>query len=109
MNRHPTLPLARFGAFPVSVLVAGVLWALFDVFLLGNWDPKFGRCGSLQLTLVLVGAVSGVALLVNGIVVLLLRRRTSGWPARRHVVVGVGAGLVTIAVLAIGAIVPLVT
>lgn len=102
MRTNPTQLLARIGAFPAGILVIGFLWAFFDVFVLGHWEPKFGRWGSFQLGLLVVVLLATVALLTSGLVVWLLRRRTAGWTARRHVVVGLVAALLSFAVLASG-------
>jgi len=99
------LHLARFGAFPLAVQLTGTLWALVDVFLLGHWEPKFGRGGTFLLALGFVATIAAASLVAGAIVAVLFQRRTAGWTARRHGVVGAAAGILVIAFVVTGAIV----
>ena len=85
-------------AFPVALFVLGTLWSAVNVYLLGNWDAKFGPWGSFQLSVLIFGCYTAFAFVGNGFTILILRQRLWRWSIRRLIGLASVSAVVSIAI-----------
>jgi len=85
--------------FPAALLGLGVAWSMVDIFALGNWDGKFGRWGTFELTLSFLAYLTVAAAVGNALLVLLVYRRLRTWTARRIIAASALGAATTITLL----------
>lgn len=84
---------------PVALFVLGAAWALFDIYALGHWDPKFGPWENFELGLAVLGVLAVAAGVVNAVVVLGAFRFLETWSPRSLMAASAAAAALALAVL----------
>lgn len=99
MNRAGIDRAIQAFAFPAAVYLCGAAWSIVDIFVLGHWEPKFGRGGTLTAALMVLGLIAGIAVPMSYVVRLVLRRRLVGCTLARHLIVASVAAAASISML----------